>query len=89
MTLPRVQVREIGLKSIWISCGGETLALGEQLLTFIDSGASSGANDFKTLFGIISGPIAFPTLKLDKESCTSLTLARRPGGLVDWLMSDQ
>ena len=38
------------------------------------SGASSGAKSFKTLFGIISGPIAFPTFRLDKESCTSLTL---------------
>lgn len=25
MTLAKVQVREIGLKSVWISCGGETL----------------------------------------------------------------
>lgn len=40
----------------------------------------SGANSFKTLFGIISGSIAFPTFRLDKESYTSLTLTRRPGG---------
>ena len=59
----------------------------------IISGANSGANSFKTRFGIISGPIAFPTFRLDKESCTSLTLTRRPGGtksvvrLIKWSFS--
>lgn len=37
-------------------------------------------NSFKTLFGIISGSIAFLNFRVDKESRTSLTLSRRPGG---------
>lgn len=52
----------------------------------IISGASSGANSFKTLFSTISGQIPFPTFRLDNESCTSLTLTRRLEGAVDWLL---
>ena len=50
----------------------QNIALPElTVIISIISGASSGAKSFKTLFSIIPGPTAFPTFRLDKESCTA------------------